>query len=644
MSFLVPAAFLIGALVAIPVILLYMLRLRRREVLVSSNFLWQQILQDKEANTPWQRLRRNILLFLQLLILALLVTALARPFVVVPAITSDKTVLLLDASASMNATDGEGGRSRFDAARQQALDIVNQMGPDDILSVIRVGEIAEPLTPYTDDLQQLRAALNNAQPGFASGDWETALILAAAGAAGAEEFNVVIISDGGLGENIVLPANIPAPIYLPVGVSDENIGITALAARALPGQPPQLFAQVTNYGPAEAEISLVVKLDGVATFSRTDSVSGRSQLTLIAPVEQAFSTIEAEIVLRDNTINDYLAVDNIAYTVAGARGARRVLLISEENIFLEQVFSSLPEVQLLRGDLTRPTLPQQEFDLYVFNNWLPAELPDGDMLIINPPSSAALFTVGEEITTISGINVPRRDDPRMAFVDFGAVNLRAFKQLSGVEWGDTLIEADGGPLLVAGENDGRQVALMSFDIRDSDLPLQITWPVLVSNLLEWFTPADVVSAPQNLRVGETVIIRPPLETESIQITLPDGTIRQPQLEGEVLAFAGTSLPGLYRLDILRGGEVIQSEAFAVNLFGTGESSIAPIAEDAIRLGGTERPDDEEQRFSQREFWPWIALLALIVLVLEWRLYHRRLQIPTMMPTNPGRRAARRSGA
>src|SRR5690606_15632148 len=108
MSFLTPLAFL-GALLAIPILLLYMLRLRRREVTVSSTFLWQQILRDREANTPWQRLRRNLLLFLQLLILALLVFALARPFIVVPSVGAGQIALLLDASASMNATDSADG-------------------------------------------------------------------------------------------------------------------------------------------------------------------------------------------------------------------------------------------------------------------------------------------------------------------------------------------------------------------------------------------------------------------------------------------------------------------------------------------------------------------------------------------------------
>ncbi|MCC6805355.1 MAG: BatA domain-containing protein, partial [Anaerolineae bacterium] len=110
MSFLTPLAFF-GALLAIPIILLYMLRLRHREVTVSSTYLWQQLLHDKEANTPWQRLRRNLLLLLQLIILALLVLALARPFVIVPAVSAGQIAVLLDASASMNATDvGDGTR------------------------------------------------------------------------------------------------------------------------------------------------------------------------------------------------------------------------------------------------------------------------------------------------------------------------------------------------------------------------------------------------------------------------------------------------------------------------------------------------------------------------------------------------------
>src|SRR5260221_9914130 len=148
MAFLAPLALALSAIAA-PIILLYMLRLRRRDVDVSSTMLWQQLLRDREANTPWQRLRRNLLLLLQLLILAALVIALARPFVQVPTVTTGRIALLIDASASMNATDI--GTSRFEMARTEARNIIESLNADDSVAVIRVAEGPEVVETYTND-------------------------------------------------------------------------------------------------------------------------------------------------------------------------------------------------------------------------------------------------------------------------------------------------------------------------------------------------------------------------------------------------------------------------------------------------------------------------------------------------------------
>src|SRR5437764_1107989 len=107
MGILAPVGLLLG-LLAIPIIIFYMLRLRRQEITVSSNLLWRQVTQDRQANAPWQRLRRNLLLLLQLLVLAGLVAAVARPFVLTSAPAAGNLVVVLDGSASMQATDGAG--------------------------------------------------------------------------------------------------------------------------------------------------------------------------------------------------------------------------------------------------------------------------------------------------------------------------------------------------------------------------------------------------------------------------------------------------------------------------------------------------------------------------------------------------------
>lgn len=639
MAFLAPLA-LLGALLAIPIILLYMLRLRRREIVVSSTFLWQQILRDSEANTPWQKLKRNLLLFLQLLILALLVFSLARPFITVPAISSGRTAILLDASASMNAADGVSDNgdqiTRFAEAQRRALEMINTMGTGDVLTVIRVADVSEVLVPYTSDRTLLQAAVQNAQPSQASADWTAGLTLAAAGAAGNANFTIVIISDGGLGEAETLPA-IPGEVrYVPVGQSDSNLAITALATRAVAGQAPELFAQITNYGSVSSDVIFSLRVDGTLLTSERYSIPANADFPLVSQALPAgYATIQATLTLpTDSTIPDYLAEDNSAFAISSGSGARRVLMMSDGNLFLEQVLRYLPGIQAFQGDIA-VGLPQQPFDLYVLDSWLPEMLPQADLLIINPPRTTSLFTVG--ISSQNTANpVVETDDPRMAFVDFSNVNVLNFRTVTA-DWAQPLIRTDGGALLLAGETNARQIAILTFDLHESDLPLQITFPILMSNLMEWFTPRSAINVPNGLDVGESLAIRPQTGATLLRIVRPDGTTRDLGVERETVIFADTDIPGLYTLEVLRVDEVLERVPFAVNLFDAGESNITPRTE--IALGDTVIEQAEREELGQFEFWPFAALLGLLILLIEWYVYHRRMQVPTVMrPAFKRRRA------
>jgi len=625
MSFLTPLAF-IGGLLAIPIILLYMLRLRRREITVSSTFLWQQLLQDREANTPWQRLRRNLLLLLQLIILALIVFALARPFITVPAVSSGQIAVLLDASASMNATDSTAG-TRYDEAKQRALEIVDTMNPGDTMTVINAAQSPEVLVPYTSDQKMLRDAINGAQPSQASADWNAALTLAAAGSVGSADFSAIIIGDGGLGDSVRLPA-IPGSLrYIPSGRSDDNLAISALATRSLAGQAPQLFAQITNYGSDPASVVFDLKVDGALLKAQDYDVPAHSSIPLAVSqgLPTGFKTIEAGLTLPvGSTYTDYLPEDNTAWAVSSDAGVRRLLLMSAGNLFLTQVLHSLPSIDLAEGDI-KQGLPTQPFDLYIFDGWVPPALPQGDMLFVNPPASTALFAVGQESTQTTNPRVAR-DDPRMAFVDFSNVNILKFEQVTAA-WAQPLIQVDGGPLLLAGEQNGHQIAILPFDLRDSDLPLQIQWPILMSSLLNWYSPQDLIEVPNGLKVGDSLAITPGVDSDFVRVTLPGGSTRTLTYAGTPLSFADTSVPGLYAVDALKADQITQSANFAVNLFDPVESSIAPQA--TIKLGNTVITQAVEAEIGQREYWPLLVLLGLIVLLIEWVVYQRRLRAPTV---------------
>src|SRR5277367_1285545 len=123
--FLSPLAAVIAAAIALPLLLiLYFLKLRRREMPVSSTFLWKKAVQDLQVNAPFQKLRRNLLFFLQLLLLLLLALALSRPVTNYTPGAGKLSVILIDRSASMNALDQPGGKSRLDEAKRRAKDFV----------------------------------------------------------------------------------------------------------------------------------------------------------------------------------------------------------------------------------------------------------------------------------------------------------------------------------------------------------------------------------------------------------------------------------------------------------------------------------------------------------------------------------------
>jgi hypothetical protein len=313
-----------------------------------------------------------------------------------------------------------------------------------------------------------------------------------------------------------------------------------------------------------------------------------------------------------------------------------VLLLSEGNLFVEQVLRSLPGIEVIRGQIDRP-LPTQPYDLYVFDGVLPAALPDGDLFIINPPRATPLFTVGEAGPVAGEITVAS-DDERMAFVDFANVNILRARAVLDTGWATPLVESDAGPLLLAGTSQGRQIALLSFDLRESDLPLNITWPVLVSNLLEWFTPSDVLTTSEALVVGDPVVARPPLDADRLRLTRPDGSTRDLPITRETIILTETDQPGLYRLEALAGDEVLRAQDFPVNLFAPGESDIAPRE---VVLGGAALSGVVGDETGQFELWPLAALLALLVLLIEWTAHHRRLQVRTLL--NPGRPAPAGAG-
>ncbi len=613
MQLLTPAGLGLLAL-AIPILLLYMLKLRRKPVQVSSTLLWERMLRDQQANTPWQKLKRNLLLFLQLLILTALALALARPALITPVVASGSVIVLLDASASMNATDIRP--SRFENARRAAQTILNSLSNGAQMTLILVGDTPQTLISAETDQTLLGSALAAAQPSQGSANWPNAFALAAGAAQNSPNVTFIILSDGGLPAT-GLPA-LPGQVrYVPIGTSADNLAISALALRS-----DQLFAEITNYSVSHRATLLSIYFnDELLTARLLELDAGASQSLSLTQLPTTPGLYRAQISSPQTaTALDVLPLDDLAFAVNQDAATRRVLLVSKGNLYLEQLLASLPGLQPFRAlpaaDGTLQ-LPSDPFDLYIFDGLLPAAWPNGSLLLINPASNP-FFEVGLPFSEMTNLNI--RAHPLTRYVDWSNVHILQAKTIQPPAWADALIESNAGPLVFAGQTANRRIASLAFDLRESDLPLQVAYPILFSNLINYLVPPAAFDTTQALQPGQPLTIIPPPGVEKIVIASPSNQAYVLLPSAASLSFTNTAETGYYAVNFI-SNDSTQVDYFAVNLFNPTESDIQP--RQSLQIGQNAIQPAPANQIGLSEIWPWLAALALLVLIVEWQVYHRR---------------------
>jgi hypothetical protein len=616
MQFLTPLAFALSAL-AIPIILLYMLKLRRKQTQVSSTMLWEKLLKDRQANAPWQKLKRNLLLFLQLLILAALVFALARPALQTKVVASGSVIVMLDASASMNAVDVTP--TRFEEARKSVLTLINGLSSDSAMTLILVAKTPQTLIASETDKSMLKDALSKAQVTQGSADWSAAFALAAGATRNGAASTVVIVSDGGLPES-GLPA-LPSEVrYIPIGQADDNLAISALALRASNGVP-QLFAEVTNTSDADRKVLLSLYLGNDLFDARQLEIPANSQKSVSLenlPITTAIYKAHISDPAEASQPLDSLALDDTAFAVYQSSAARRALLVSNGNLFLEQLLASLPGIQPFRAlpaaDSTLQ-IPNEPFDLYIFDGAIPTELPNSNLLLINPGVNP-FFEVGETIKEIKNIQV--NENPLTRYVDWKTVHVLQARKATMPNWMNILIESDSTPLVAAGEKNGQRIAALTFDLRESDLPLQIAYPILFSNLIDYLALPSAFDSSQSLQAGESLTLVPPTDAEQVVISSPSN--KTFTLAAGQTLFSQTDELGYYAVNFV-SKDSTKVEYFAVTLFDKSESDLHP--RENLQIGSTSIAPAASQQVGLQELWKWLAGLALFVLMIEWQVFHRK---------------------
>ena len=586
MTFGTPAA--LWWLVLVPVVvLLYMLRARREPRPVPSVMLWERATRDLVARLPMRRLERNLLLLLQVLTIAVIVLALARPSVALRGFAGDAVALVIDASASMQATDV--APTRLVAAQQAAAALLERLGPRQPIAVVVAGLRPRLIAEFTTDRAALASAVRAIQASDAASALDGAVTLAASLRASGRPAAVHVFGDRAPSDSTVT--------WHAVGRGAPNAGITAAQTRLDARGHTQLMVRVEAFGETSTR-SVAVSMEGRTLASReVRLVPGTPQVALF---DLARTSGVAEVMLRGR---DALAADDRAVVAVGREGQPTILVVGDPNPVIDAVFRALPAAEVIRRAEVAPD-HWGRAALVVLDRVAPLALPPGVYLLVgtigtNLPVQIEGTAAQQTIRAVSTTHpVTRLVDLRGARV----ADALAIRPQGGV----VLVEGDV-PLVWAYEGRGLRVVVLLFDPLASDLPVHPAFPVLIANAVDW-----LAGSPQ-AQLGDAPAIAAGTWSRATLLDPHGGSTEVAAQDGVFV------LPPMDRVGVYRLRTVGWERRWVVSTADPRESSLAIEPAAAAKPAGPPLP-----QLAQVRLTPWLLGLAVVLIAGEWWLWVRTL--------------------
>ncbi len=618
MSLLVPLG-LLGLLAVPAVVLLYFLKLRRREQTVPSTLLWRRSVHDMRVNTPFQRLRKSLLLLLQCFVIGLLALALARPLVGLGE-AGRSVAILVDVSASMAVV--EGGVPRIARAKAAAEEAIAGLGRGDEAMLLAFGSRAEVLQSLTGTAPLLRDALGRIQSRETGTDVREALTIALSALKGRENPEVILISDGAVGPLPEIPPEAEAPVRLVlVGEERRNVGLTGIEVRAPPepGAGPEVFVRVQNYGPEAIEAVVECRIAGTLLDAGSVAVGPDGEASVVFPVPgAAVGLVECRLATGDS-----FATDDVVRTMLRPPPETQVLLVTGgKNALLEKALTLMPQtvVRKMAPEAYASGGPGDPVpDVVVLDGCSGTDLREGAFLVFGGTLPFPGLEDEGEVTFPTLLDWNRTHPVTRFLAGLSTVQIAKARKWKLPEEALVLVEAEEGPLVVALSRGRTRAALVSFDpFEQSDWELRPSFPVFVPNAIEWLSGAGERSRGEHQRTGEPLLLRPLAGATECVVQDPAGTRHQVPVGGTGLPlFAATERAGIYQ--VLSGER--EERSVALNLCDPAESAVAPV--EKLKLPGKEVAAVRAVPEGRREVWRQAIFLAFLLLLVEWYIYHRR---------------------
>ncbi|MFH1304519.1 MAG: VWA domain-containing protein, partial [Planctomycetota bacterium] len=472
-------------LLLVPLVIFYFLKLKRPHKHVPSLALWSQVINDRRVNSPFQKFKRSILLLLQILLLLFLVLSLMQPYIQSGADRAQYLPILIDCSASMAATDPNTNKSRLDLAKERVTELIENLLPDQRVSLVAVSSTAHRLTDFTDNQRVLKQSLAGLTVDDVPSKLEDALRMTQALSRTVPIKTVLFYSDGNFPTEVSfdLPFELNYQMLPPAG---SNIGITSFNARKNQTGNWDVFIRLENSKDSDNPATIELKQDG-QTVAKEELIVGKGDSQRIEFSINTKSGSNLEAVLTPGSY-DSLPSDNRAFLkIPSSRSL--LVYISPDLASYRYALAENKDLELYpeKDDSVGPA----EYDLIIASSEKDLDKQALVKLGVGfvPEELKQYISLETKLTDVVDWN---RSSALLRHVELSDVQITeqpvwaenaGVANLEGLGY-EVLVHGRLGPLLLQKRNSGDLEFFFLFNTDHSTMPYRVGFPIMASNLIQ----------------------------------------------------------------------------------------------------------------------------------------------------------------
>ena len=598
MKFLNPAG--LWLLLGVPVLIfIYLIRPHHEERAVSSTFMWKLSQKFMKRQLPMQRLQRFLLFFIQLLLLICAALMIARPALITG--KSTEYIAIIDASASMQTKD-ENGVSRFSRATEQAKALTEHIAHGHRVSVILAGDNAQYLIQSSDAPGKIRLALDGAVCGSGGCNTEKALNLAQQ-LCNRGKSQVIFYTD-----SVSERASNVELVDLNEGA--WNVSVDSVSTYAEEEGGNYASAILTSHH-RDATVTVGLRVDGVLRTAKTASLLMDDPTEIHLPVEDSDFGGIFEVFIQES---DALEIDNSYSYCSDYSRTYNVFLLSENPFYLQNVLLSLDTCSVTVADNLKTGLPTG-YDLYIFDGIYPEVYPtDGSVVQFGVENLPEGLDAEKPVAIPTRLTKLPESHELYESLSLQNTTVSRYIPLNGsAQWDKVLMCATSAVCMSRVNDLGLRTTVFSFDLHESNLPMQTDYVVLMKNIVEQ-SVFDLIPD-SKFPVGTTVALAVLPNAQQMYLQLPDGNVKQlTPNNGQCSVSLDTTGVHTAVVTTAAGGEYAD---FYVHI-PEGEVLCQPHQPLSVTL--TESTADAPDAIT--ELWIWLAAAMLLLLIIEWGVYLR----------------------